>query len=265
MLTDPAAEASHVAEWIASYFAPFAPRMKAVVGISGGKDSSVAAALCTMALGHDRVIGVAMPDGRQSDLADSMQLIDALGIEGLLVNVETITAAVKDAVAAAVGQPFCPEAGAPSRLAEENIPPRARMVVLYAVAQSIPEGALVVNTCNLSENFVGYSTKYGDAAGDLSPLGSFTASEVLQLGEAIGVPSSLLAKPPADGISGMTDEENLGFSYETLDGYIERGMSTDPEAERLIMDRHVRNLHKMRPMPTYPHRRAAAPDERSFL
>ncbi len=119
------------------------------------------------------------------------------------------------------------------------------------MAQSLPHGGLVANTCNRSEDYVGYSTKFGDAAGDFSPLSQFTVEEVLQLGEALGLPDSLVHKTPSDGLSGMSDEDKLGFRYATLDRYLATGVCEDTAALEKIERLHRRNLHKLRPMPCY--------------
>ena len=201
---------ARLVDWVRTYFAEnAAPDTKAVIGISGGKDSSVAAAICARALGKDRVLGVLMPQGEQSDISYSHLLVNTLGIPSLTVNigstVDTFFAELQTQIA-------------PSRQAQVNTPARIRMTTLYAVAASV--GGRVVNTCNLSEDWVGYSTKFGDAAGDFSPLSSLTVTEVLQIGEELGLPRELVHKTPIDGLSGKSDEENLGFTYAALDRYI---------------------------------------------
>ncbi len=251
MLKNPEATKQRVIAWIRDYFDNSIPNACAVVGISGGKDSSVAAALCKEALGVDRVIGVTMPNGNQSDISDSYQLISHLGIKSIEVNIQEIS----DAYLHTFSQiPAFREITGKEGLAGEakiNYPPRIRMSVLYAVAQSLPTGGLVVNTCNRSEDYVGYSTKFGDAAGDFSPMAAFTVEEVRQLGDALGLPETLVHKTPSDGLSGMSDEDKLGFTYAELDSYLNTGVCEKKEIKEKIDRLHVRNLHKLMPMPVY--------------
>lgn len=234
---------ARLVDWVRTYFAEnAAPDTKAVIGISGGKDSSVAAAICARALGKDRVLGVLMPQGEQSDISYSHLLVQTLGIPSLTVNigstVDTFFAELQTHIS-------------PSRQAQVNTPARIRMTTLYAVAASV--GGRVVNTCNLSEDWVGYSTKFGDAAGDFSPLSSLTVTEVLQIGEELGLPRELVHKTPLDGLSGKSDEENLGFTYAALDRYIrgEDDLAGDPELKAKIDRLHAANLHKLLPMPKF--------------
>lgn len=230
-------------DWVRTYFEQnAAPGTKAVIGISGGKDSSVAAAVCARALGRDRVLGVLMPQGEQSDISFSHLLVQTLGIPSVTVNIGATVSSFFDELKTKME---------PSRQALVNTPARIRMTTLYAVAATV--GGRVVNTCNLSEDWVGYSTKFGDAAGDFSPLSSLTVSEVKQIGKALGLPDQLINKTPTDGLSGKTDEENLGFTYQALDDYI-RGvndLSSDPALKQKIDTLHQQNLHKLLPMPKF--------------
>ncbi|MCQ2491086.1 MAG: NAD(+) synthase [Ruminococcus sp.] len=238
--------ANDVVNWVKNYFEENAsPSTYAVIGISGGKDSSIAAAVCVKALGKDRVIGVLMPQGEQTDISYSRLLVDTLGIKSYTVNIgDTVST-------------FMNELGKhiePSQQAIINTPARIRMTTLYAIGACI--GARVVNTCNLSEDWVGYSTKFGDAAGDFSPLSDLTVTEVLQIGDYLGLPSELVHKVPIDGLCGKTDEENLGFTYALLDRYI-RGLtdlSDDPELKAKIDRMHANNLHKLRLMPKFEYK-----------
>ena len=223
------------ADWIRSWFDENGRGCNAVIGISGGKDSSVAAALCTCALGKDRVIGVMMPQGEQADINYSIELCRLLGIRTLTVNIAPAVEAVKSALGFE-----------PSAQTVTNIPPRVRMTVLYAVAQS--NNGRVANTCNLSEDWVGYSTRYGDAAGDFSPLSRFTVHEVKEIGRCLGLPEKFVEKPPLDGLCGKTDEENLGFTYEVLDRYIREGIEPEPEIKQKIDRLHKLNLFKLKYM-----------------
>ena len=232
----------HIVRWIQDYFLENGPDSIAVVGISGGKDSSVVAALCVEALGKDRVLGVKMPEGKQHDIDYADHLIEHLRIDSLTVDIRPIT----DAFRYALGQGLVKV----NEQASTNLPARVRMAVLYAVAAG--HGGRVANTCNRSEDYVGYSTKFGDAAGDFSPLSNFTVNEVLQIGEALDLPSGLLDKVPEDGLSGKTDEENLGFSYKELDDYILRGIRPEYSKYVKINQLHEKNKHKIKPMPKCP-------------
>ena len=226
--------------WIRDFFEKNGPGCNAVLGISGGKDSSVAAALCAEALGRERVIGVLMPNGVQHDIDMAYLLCDHLGIRRFEVNIHDAVEGVKHAIPAEL------------TLSEQsivNLPPRIRMSTLYAVSQSC--NGRVVNTCNLSEDWVGYSTRYGDAAGDFSPMAHLTVQEVKAIGRALGLPEALVEKPPIDGLCGKTDEDNLGFTYAVLDRYIRTGEIDDPETKARIDRLHARNLFKLRMMPTF--------------
>ena len=224
--------------WIQDFFKENGPDCNAIVGISGGKDSSIVAALCQKALGTDRVLGVLMPCGEQADIDASHLLVSHLGIPSLTINVKAAVDGLKAAL------PF-----EPSVQTLTNIPPRIRMTVLYAVAQS--HNGRVANTCNLSEDWVGYSTRYGDAAGDFSPLSHMTVTEIKEIGRYLGLPSQLVDKVPIDGLCGKTDEENLGFTYAELDEYI-RGIKTPDDSLKAIIDkRHKQNLFKLSLMPSF--------------
>ena len=229
-------------QWIRDWFEENGKGCNAVLGISGGKDSSIAAALCVEALGRDRVIGVTMPNGVQPDIDDSVKLIKHLGIKRYNVNIGSSFEALMKEVEAQLGR----EASAQTRI---NMAPRLRMTALYAVSQS--NNGRVVNTCNLSEDWVGYSTRYGDAAGDFSPLGGLTVAEVLAVGEVLGLPEELVHKAPSDGLTGLTDEDNLGFTYAVLDKYIRTGVCEDPETKARIDHKHVTNLFKLKPIPHF--------------
>ncbi len=233
----------NLVNWVKTYFEENAsPDTKAVIGISGGKDSSVAAAVCVKALGKDRVIGVLMPQGEQSDISCSHLLVNTLGIKSYTINIgETVSTFMNE----------FSKSLEPTSQATINTPPHIRMTTLYAVAASV--GGRVVNTCNLSEDWVGYSTKFGDSAGDFSVLADLTVTEVLQVGDLLGLPAELVHKVPSDGLCGKTDEDNLGFKYAELDRYI-RGLtdlSDKPELKEKIDRLHRNNLHKLRLMPKF--------------
>lgn len=227
-------------EWIREFFRENGPDCNAVVGISGGKDSSIVAALCVEALGRDRVIGVLMPQGEQHDIDMAHLLVDHLGIKHYTVNIKNTV----DSLIAAL-----PDELDISVQSRTNLPPRIRMSTLYAISQSV--NGRVANTCNMSEDWVGYSTRYGDAAGDFSPLCNLTVTEVKQIGHLLGLPSTLVEKTPIDGLCGKTDEENLGFTYAELDVYIRTGKIADPDKKELIDKKHKANLFKLQLMPGF--------------
>ncbi len=226
--------------WIHNFFEENGKGCNAVIGISGGKDSSIAAALCVEALGKDRVIGVLMPQGQQGDIDMAYLLVNHLGIRHYEINVKAAVDGILNAMPADL--PI-------SQQTRINIPPRVRMATLYAVSQSM--NGRVVNTCNLSEDWVGYSTRYGDAAGDFSPMCNLTVTEVKEIGRLLGLPAELVDKVPIDGLCGKTDEENLGFTYAELDVYIRTGVMDDPEKKALIDRKHAMNLFKLQLMPSF--------------
>ena len=238
----PIEKKNDIVRWIQDYFKANGPECSAVVGISGGKDSSIVAALCVEALGKDRVIGVLMPNGEQSDIQDSLDVCEALQINSLYINIAATCRALEMQIEIQTDV---------SEQTKINMPPRIRMATLYAVAQSLPHGGRVANTCNYSEDFVGYSTKYGDSAGDFSPLARLTVSDVRQIGYELPIPRRLVDKTPSDGLCGRTDEDNLGMTYQQIDAYIVNGTSGDADVDRRICQLHTANLHKLTPMPSY--------------
>ncbi|MBR6701996.1 MAG: NAD(+) synthase [Clostridia bacterium] len=225
-------------EWIRNFFEENGKGCNAVVGISGGKDSSIVAALCVEALGRDRVIGVLMPCGEQHDIDMAKLLVNHLGIRHFIVNIKDAVEGLTKSV------PF--ELSEQSRV---NLPPRIRMTTLYAVSQS--NNGRVANTCNLSEDWVGYSTRYGDSVGDFSPCSNLTVAEMKQIGRVLGLPAVLVDKVPIDGLCGKTDEENLGFTYAELDRYIREGIIEDEEKKAKIDRLHKANLFKLQLMPSF--------------
>ena len=228
-------------EWIRDFFAKNGPDCNAVLGISGGKDSSVAAALCVEALGADRVIGVLMPCGEQADIDCSLKLVNHLGIRHYIVNIKDAVEGLKAAMPADL--PL-------SAQSITNLPPRVRMTTVYAISQSV--NGRVCNTCNLSEDWVGYSTRYGDSVGDFSPLSRLTVAEVKEIGHLLGLPYDLVEKVPIDGLlSGKTDEDNLGFTYAVLDRYIRTGEIDDPATKERIDRLHRINQFKLELMPVF--------------
>lgn len=229
--------------WIKNFFLENGPDCNAVIGISGGKDSSVAAALCVEALGNDRVIGVLMPQGQQQDIDMAYMLVEHLGIKHYEIN-------VKDAIDGILNN--LPTTLEITPQSKQNLPPRIRMSTLYAVSQSC--NGRVCNTCNLSEDWVGYSTRYGDSVGDFSPMSNLTVTEVKEIGRVLGLPNQLVDKTPIDGLCGKTDEENLGFTYAELDRYIREGIIDDPVKKALIDKKHKQNLFKLKLMPTFEYK-----------
>ena len=213
----------------------------AVIGISGGKDSSVVAALAAAAYGRENVYGVLMPDGVQPDIDYSNGLVDVLGIPHCTINIHAAVRGVLDEMESAGFEP--------SRQTTVNLPSRIRMCTLYAVAQTLP-GGIVINTSNLSEDWVGYCTIYGDSAGAFSPLGMYTTEEVIALGRVLGLPEKFLIKPPSDGLTGLTDEDNLGFTYHAVNEYIRRGVA-DPDIKAQIDRKHASSRFKFQTLPVY--------------
>lgn len=229
-----------IVQWIRDWFEENGKDCWAVIGISGGKDSSVAAALCVEALGRDRVVGVMMPNNGQSDLDDAIRVATHLGIEYRICDIGL--AVLNTRLAAAVPSGMGGKAIELSEQALINLPPRIRMTTLYAISQSI--NGRVVCTDNLSESYIGYSTRWGDNIGDFAPLANYTASEVVAIGDALGLPYELTHKTPSDGLCGQTDEDRFGFTYEQLDTYIRTGKCDNPEVELSITTKRENNRFK---------------------
>ena len=229
-------------EWVRDYFLNNgSPKTKAVIGISGGKDSSVVAALCIEALGRDRVLGVLMPHGDQEDIDVAFDLCSTLEMEYVVFNIKDSVQGLYDEAAAA-GLTL-------NDVAVFNTPARIRMAALYAVSGIV--GGRVANTCNLSEDWVGYVTKFGDSAGDFCPLSDLTASEVKAVGRELGLAPKFIDKTPIDGLCGKTDEESFGFTYDVLDRYLREGVCEDKAVKERIDKLHEIGLHKVRPLPTF--------------
>ena len=227
-------------QWIRDFFEVNGKGCNAVIGISGGKDSSIVAALCVEALGKDRVIGVLMPCGEQHDISCAYELVNHLGIKHYVVNIKDAVEGIKANIPSEIeltGQTL------------SNLPARIRMSTLYAVSQSC--NGRVANTCNLSEDWVGYSTRYGDAAGDFSPMSKLTVDEVKRIGHILDLPASLVEKIPIDGLCGKTDEDNLGFTYAELDKYIRTGVIEDQAKKERIDYLHKINRFKLELMPAF--------------
>lgn len=234
---------NEIVEWIRNWFEQNGKDCMAVVGISGGKDSSVVAALCVEALGKNRVIGVLMPNHIQDDIKYSHLLCEHLGIKNYTVDVGVAIDELLNNIH------FRATDIEISDQTKTNLPARIRMATLYAISQSM--NGRVANTCNLSENWVGYCSKFGDAAGDFSPLENLTVTEVKAIGRELGLPSELVDKTPTDGLCGKTDEDNLGFTYAELDAYIRDGIEPNEEVKAKIDSMHEKNLFKLQPMPSF--------------
>ena len=232
-----------IVNWTKEYFSKVGIN-KCVVGLSGGIDSSLCATILVHALGKENVIGVLLPKGSQHDINCAYQIRDFLGINAYEVNIKDIVDEININVSNAIGDN--PDNNEAFHI---NTPPRVRMTILYGFAAL--NQALVCNTCNLSEDYVGYSTKYGDAAGDFSLLANLTKTEVRALAREFGIPSNLVDKTPEDGLSGKSHEEKLGFTYDVLDEYIRTGICYDLKTKEKIERMHKANLHKITLMPRF--------------
>ena len=228
--------------WIKEWFEVNGSNSNAVIGISGGKDSSVVAALCVEALGKERVFGVMMPQGEQSDIDDSVALVEHLGINHMTINIQ-------DAYYDIVNNIDLPLISNQTKI---NLPPRIRMATLYAVSQSV--NGRVACADNLSESYIGYSTRWGDNVGDFCPLANLTSDEVIAVGDELGLPYELTHKTPSDGLCGKTDEDNFGFTYEVLNRYIRTGVCEDEETKTKIDTLHNKNKFKLMPIPCFQHK-----------
>lgn len=222
--------------WVRDWFEKNGPKCNAVLGMSGGKDSTIAAAVCAEALGPDRVVGVALPaEGQSINEADA--ICRHIGIRYLCLPIGAVESAFRDLAQ------YMPD-GNFSVQTLQNIPPRIRMTSLYAVGQSC--NGMVANTCNLSEDYIGYATLFGDAAGSFSPFGGLCVREVRAIGHALGLPARWVDKIPDDGLpASCPDEEKFGFSYDTLDRYIREGVCENADVKAKIDSMHRRNLFKL--------------------
>ena len=236
-IIDAEKEVQHIVDEIKHYFVKNGnENTKAVIGISGGKDSTIAAALLVRALGADRVVGVLMPQDEQKDIDDSISVCMALGIKSYTIDIGNTCTELFDVFRRQTGYSITNQIAT-------NAPARVRMNVLYMVAAAV--GGRVINTGNASELYVGYTTKYGDLAGDFAILRDYYVRDVYAIGDVLTeLPYELVHKAPGDGMSGKTDEDNMGFTYETLDAYLLDWVNPDYDTLRNIEERHKRNMHK---------------------
>lgn len=235
---------NNIVQWIRDWFEVNGKGCKVIIGISGGKDSSVVAALCTEALGKERVLGVLMPNGEQSDIEDSIALVNHLKISYITIDISSATRAIKHSVKNVLDDHWSVQSSI-------NLPPRVRMTTLYAVSQTI--NGRVVGTDNASEAYVGFSTRWGDNVADMMPLLNLTSDEVIAIGDACGLPYELTHKTPSDGLCGKTDEDNFGFTYAVLNKYIRTGICEDEQTKAKIDAMHQKNLFKLQPIPSFPY------------
>ena len=241
-----------IVQWIKEWFEQNGKDCNAIIGISGGKDSSVVAALCVEALGKDRVIGILMPNDIQDDISDAFRLSGFLGIKHQIIDISKAYRSILNSIF------YCSKLGNmgrhifPTEQATINLPPRIRMATLYAISQSL--NGRVACTDNLSESYIGYSTRWGDSVGDFCPLANLTSDEVVAVGDALGLPYELTHKVPSDGLCGKTDEDRFGFTYEALNKYIRTGVCEDEETKKKIDEMHQKNLFKLQPIPTFPYK-----------
>ena len=230
-------------DWIKLWFSENGQNCNAVIGISGGLDSTVVAALCVEALGENRVVGVLMPNGIQRDICFADMVCDHLGIKRYEINIKDMYNDVTMGVQLSG-----------IKLTEQtriNISPRLRMTVLFAVAQSL-NGRVSCNS-NLSESYIGYSTIFGDSAGSFAPLKNLTKTEVKLIAKELGLPMMLVEKEPSDGLCGKTDEDTFGFSYSVLDKYIRTREIEDMNVKERIDRMHEKNLFKTQPIASFPY------------
>lgn len=237
-----------IVQWIRDWFAHNGPNCNAIIGISGGKDSTIVAALCVEALGKDRVYGIRMPNGYQRDIVDAIAVCKYLDIHSYEVDIKR----ANDALLEGVGWALAAMTDCERSVSEQtriNLPPRLRMATLYAIAQSL--NGRVACTDNASESYIGYSTRWGDGVGDFSPILNLTSDEVIAIGDQLGLPYDLVHKTPSDGLCGKTDEDNFGFTYAELNKYIRTGICENQEVKEKIDQLHKKNQFKLKPIPSF--------------
>ena len=217
---------------------------KVVLGISGGKDSTVCAALCARALGAHNVYGVMLPDGEQKDISDSQRVCEVLGIRQRTINIGEMHRELRRLTDQLGNVATAGEFAIPyDRESDVNVGPRLRMTTLRYIAQAL--GARLVGTGNFSEITVGYCTKDGDTSSDFSLLGALTSVEVVEVGLTMEeLPRELVVKTPSDGLSGKSDEERLGVTYRNIHDYIRHGTSGDKSVDDRIARKERAGMHK---------------------
>ena len=238
--------------WIRDWFEHNGKGCNAVIGISGGKDSSVVTALCVEALGKDRVIGVLMPNGVQGDISDSFKVVEFLDIKYVTIDINSAFKSIVNHMIYLNPSTSNMNHILPTEQTFINLPPRIRMATLYAVSQSV--NGRVANTSNLSEDYIGFFTRWADGIGDFAPLSNLTSDEVIAIGDACGLPYELTHKTPSDGLCGKTDEDNFGFTYDVLNKYIRTGICEDEDVKAKIDRMHEKNLFKLMPMPVFEYK-----------
>lgn len=222
----------------------------AIIGISGGKDSAVVAALFTKALGKENVIGVTMPcHSNKNDKTDARLISDYYGFEMINFDITGVFDSFKEELNN-LGNFKDDEI----KNSDINLKPRLRMSTLYYLAAlySAIKGKtyLVAGTSNKCELYVGYFTKGGDSVHDISPIADFTVDEVIKIGEYLKVPEKVLYKAPNDGLSNQTDEDKLGVKYKEIASYIDDENSVDEKTKEKIKRLHNASKHKF-VIPTY--------------
>lgn len=249
-----------IIDWIQKWFKSNGGQT-AIIGISGGKDSAICAALCVEALGVENVIGILMPNGYQKDIEDSIKVCEFLKIKNYVVNISQVYDSLLYAMVLDKRIDFGKDLSKVPDGIKTNLPARLRMATLYNFAVLYPN-ARVCNTCNYSEDYIGYFTKFGDGAGDFSPLADLTVREILALGDELGLPYELVHKAPSDGMCGKSDEENISatygidFTYEKLDrsllfDYDAKELAENKEMIEKFREIHKQNLHKIQTTPYF--------------
>ena len=232
--------AEKLVKWLKDYFDNNGQPINAVVGCSGGNDSTVVLAALTKAIGPDRIYAILMPNGEQADIDDSYKICEYLGLKPHVCNIQD----AYNGVVGSVSGEF-----EPTGQMKINLAPVLRMTTLKAISQCV-NGRFTCNG-NASEAYIGWFTIDGDDRGSVKPLINMTVTEVIQVGEALGLPDWMIHKTPTDGLCGQTDEDKFGFTYEVLDKYIRTGEIDDLEIKAKIDDMHKKNAFKLKPMPSF--------------
>ena len=224
----------------------------AVIGISGGKDSTIVAKLMVEVLGKENIVGVLMPNGEQNDIDDSYKVVNILDIPYTVVNIKDAMKGIVENIDFGLRSINNTDKEVElTNPAYINIAPRIRMTVLYAIAQSMGNGWRVIGTTNKSEEYIGWLTKWGDGGCDFEPIIDFTVTELRKLGKYLGLPIDLVDKTPVDGLTPLSDEDRIGFKYSELDDYINNGTSGNIEIDKKISKMHEYSEHKRNPIPSF--------------